>query len=119
MPLAIPLAYNLDPGNSQLLLTTSAAVLAGAILGDHSSPISDTTIMSSMGAGSNLIHHVRTQLPYVLTVGLISIVFGYIPSAMGVPVWVLIPVAIVVLVVLVYFIGEPINVKDSNNIYQD
>ncbi len=119
MPLAIPLAYNLDPGNSQLLLTTSAAVLAGAILGDHSSPISDTTIMSSMGAGSNLIHHVRTQLPYVLTVGLISIVFGYIPSAMGVPVWLLIPVAIVVLVVLVYFIGEPINVKDSNNIYQD
>ncbi|RMG27510.1 MAG: Na+/H+ antiporter NhaC family protein, partial [Methanobacteriota archaeon] len=48
------------------------------------SPISDTTIMSSMAAGSDHIDHVRTQLPYALTVALISIVFGYIPAGFDV-----------------------------------
>ncbi|HLU20949.1 MAG TPA: Na+/H+ antiporter NhaC family protein [Bacillaceae bacterium] len=63
--------------DSSLLLPTLAAVLAGAVMGDHCSPISDTTILSSTGAGSNLMDHVMTQLPYAILTGLIS-AMGYI-----------------------------------------
>lgn len=114
MPLAIPLAHALDTGNEQLMLTASAAVLAGAIFGDHSSPISDTTILSAMGAGSNLIDHVRTQIPYALFIAAISILFGYIPSALGVSVWIIIPVGVVFIAVLVYFIGTPVNTSEGS-----
>lgn len=60
-----------------LLLPALAAVLAGAVMGDHCSPISDTTILSSTGAGCNHMDHVITQLPYALTAGMISAI-GYI-----------------------------------------
>lgn len=85
IPTAIPIAYQLD-GNTYGLTTLIclASVLDGAIFGDHCSPISDTTIMSSISSSCDHIHHVRTQLPYALTVGGISLVFGYIPAAMGV-----------------------------------
>jgi Na+/H+ antiporter len=109
MPLAIPLAEALDPGNMQLVTVVSAAVLAGAIMGDHSSPISDTTILSAMGAGSDLIDHVRTQMPYALTVGAISVALGYIPAAYGISPWVLIPVGFMVLAGIVYFFGQRID----------
>ncbi|WP_051568427.1 Na+/H+ antiporter NhaC family protein [Crocinitomix catalasitica] len=66
-----------------LFYNTVSAVLAGAVLGDHCSPISDTTILSSLASGSNHIDHVRTQIPYALTVGLISVVMGTILSALG------------------------------------
>jgi Na+/H+ antiporter NhaC len=59
-------------------------VLHGAILGDHCSPISDTTIMSSISSGCDHIHHVRTQIPYSLTVGLLALGCGYLLSAAGV-----------------------------------
>lgn len=65
-----------------------SCVLAGSVLGDHCSPISDTTILSSLASGCNHVSHVRTQLPYALTVGAFAIVFGTIPTAFGVPVWV-------------------------------
>lgn len=116
MPLAIPLAHALDSGNEQLVLTASAAVLAGAIFGDHSSPISDTTILSSMGAGSNLIDHVRTQLPYAISVAVIAVLFGYLPSAMGVSVWIIIPVAILVLVAFVWIVGKPIDASENPDV---
>jgi tetracycline resistance efflux pump len=58
-------------------LPAMAAVLAGSVLGDHCSPISDTTILSSTGAGSNHIDHVLTQLPYAL-IGAIAASIGYL-----------------------------------------
>lgn len=70
IPLAIPLAsvYTpLDPTSSPIVVATLGAVLSGAIFGDHCSPISDTTIISSMGAASDHIDHVKTQLPYACT----------------------------------------------------
>lgn len=76
MPLAIPLAYSINPDMSYVIVSTSA-VLTGAIFGDHCSPISDTTILSSMGAGCDHIEHVRTQIPYSLFIAVITIVFGY------------------------------------------
>ncbi len=62
---------------SGLLLPVLSAVLAGAVCGDHCSPISDTTILSSTGAGCNHLDHVLTQMPYALMVALISVV-GYL-----------------------------------------
>ena len=75
MPLALPMAFAITGGQATLLTTLCfAAVAGGGLFGDHCSPVSDTTIMSSMGAGSDHIDHVRTQLPYALTVAVITAV---------------------------------------------
>lgn len=108
MPLAIPLAYAIYPDNTYVVMSTSA-VLTGAIFGDHCSPISDTTILSSMGAGCSHIDHVKTQMWYSLFVGLVTILFGYIPVGLGVPIYVALPMAIIVLIALTYFLGKPIE----------
>jgi len=84
IPTAIPVAFALD-GNTYGLTTMICvgAVLDGAIFGDHCSPISDTTIMSSIASSCNLMHHVRTQLPYSLFVAGLALLFAYLPSAFG------------------------------------
>ncbi len=84
IPTAIPVAFALD-GNSYGLTTmiSLGAVLDGAIFGDHCSPISDTTIMSSIASSCNLIEHVRTQLPYSLFVAGLALFCAYLPSAFG------------------------------------
>lgn len=73
MPLAIPMAYAFDIP----VYISIGAVLSGGLFGDHCSPISDTTILSSTGAGCDLVDHVRTQLPYALTNGMIALI-GYL-----------------------------------------
>lgn len=91
-PLVLPAVWGLcmDPeyayghGDAMLIFyNTVSAVLAGSVLGDHCSPISDTTILSSLASGCNHIDHVRTQIPYALTVGFIAITCGTLPSALG------------------------------------
>jgi len=84
IPTAIPIAFALD-GHTYGLTTmiSLGAVLDGAIFGDHCSPISDTTIMSSMASSCDLIEHVRTQLPYSLFVAGLALFFAYLPSAFG------------------------------------
>ena len=85
MPIAIPLAYHLSGGETAgLLFATIGAVFTGSVFGDHCSPISDTTIMSSMASASDHIDHVKTQMPYALTVAVIAILFGFIPAGLGV-----------------------------------
>ena len=108
MPLAIPLSYSISPEIGYVVVSTSA-VLTGAIFGDHCSPISDTTIMSSMGAGCNHIDHVKTQMPYSLTVAAITILFGYIPAGFGIPVWIVLLLAAAVTIAVVYFVGKPVD----------
>ena len=78
MPLVIPLATGLAGPESHLLPATIGSVLSGAVFGDHCSPISDTTIMSSMSCAADHIDHVRTQLPYSLLVGTSTLLFGYL-----------------------------------------
>ena len=73
----IPIVCNVFPDKYEMLAVSIAACLAGAVCGDHCSPISDTTIMSSAGAQSNHINHVRTQLPYAMTAAAVSAV-GYL-----------------------------------------
>ncbi|MGL4571476.1 MAG: Na+/H+ antiporter NhaC family protein [Clostridium sp.] len=113
MPLAIPLSYSISPDMGYIVLSTSA-VLTGAIFGDHCSPISDTTILSSMGAGCDHIEHVKTQMWYALFVAGATILLGYIPAGLNVPVYIILPVAIAVLAIAVRFIGKPVdNVEEA------
>lgn len=86
-----------------------ASVLAGSVLGDHCSPISDTTILSSLASSCHHIDHVRTQMPYALTVGGVAICFGVLPAALGVSSWILFPVGLIILYLIVRFFGKPIT----------
>ncbi len=83
-----------------------SSVLAGSVMGDHCSPISDTTILSSLASSCNHIDHVRTQLPYALTVGSVAVIFGTIPAAFGINVLILFPIAMLVLAVIIRFYGK-------------
>ena len=113
MPLAIPLASAVgmhsglegDALHAYMIVNISA-VLTGAIFGDHCSPISDTTILSSMGAGCNHIDHVQTQMPYALTVCAISIFAGYFPIALGLSVWIVLPFGLLITALVVRFVGQ-------------
>ncbi len=88
IPLVIPLAHRLAPGNDLILAGTISSVLAGSVWGDHCSPISDTTVLSSMASSSDHMDHVTTQLPYAVVVALVGMAVGDIPTAFGLPFWV-------------------------------
>lgn len=113
MPLTIPLAYAISPESGYVVLSVSA-VLTGAIFGDHCSPISDTTIMSSMGSACDHLDHTSTQIVYALTIAGCTIVFGYLPAGLGLPIYIVLPLAIAVVGVLVRFIGKRNDVEEEN-----
>ena len=80
IPLLIPLAIQLFGDiNSVMFLATFSAIISGATFGDHCSPISDTTILSSLASGADNVDHVQTQLPYALVVGGVAVLFGFLP----------------------------------------
>ena len=89
-----------------LFYNVVSCVLAGSVLGDHCSPISDTTILSSLASSCNHIDHVRTQLPYALTVGGTAVAVGTIPSAYGVPGYITFPAGILLMWLVVHFFGK-------------
>lgn len=91
-PIAIPLSWSISQNAGlpvetamELLYNVIAVVLAASVLGDHCSPISDTTILSSLASNCNHIDHVKTQLPYALTVGLVSWLLSYVSTAFNLP----------------------------------
>jgi Na+/H+ antiporter NhaC len=86
-----------------------STVLAGAVLGDHCSPISDTTILSSLSSSCNHIDHVKTQMPYALTVGAVALLFGTIPSAYGLPMWLCLFISLAILYGIVQLKGKATN----------
>lgn len=114
MPLTVPLASAISPDMGYITICVSG-VLTGAIFGDHCSPISDTTILSSMGAGCHHIDHVKTQIWYALFVAAVTILFGYIPAGLGLPVVIVLPVALLALTGLTYLIGKPVEVTEKSN----
>jgi len=118
MPLVIPLAWaimsvngmaNLD--GMHILYSSVASTLAGAVWGDHCSPISDTTVLSSIASGCDHIEHVRTQLPYAIVVGFVAILIGTIPGGYGVPPWISLIVGAAVLYGVLRYFGR--NADDA------
>lgn len=110
MPLFIAVGWSLMPEgtspNATVMLGVVGAILAGAIFGDHCSPISDTTVLSSAAADCDHIEHVTTQMPYALTVGVVSLVCGYIPTGFGVGPLVTLPLGLAVLYGVVRLCGR-------------
>ncbi|MCB9231781.1 MAG: Na+/H+ antiporter NhaC family protein [Bacteroidia bacterium] len=120
-PLMIPAAWTVSQESGlsyeesmMILYNVVSCVLAGSVLGDHCSPISDTTILSSLASSCNHIDHVRTQLPYALTVGGVGVLFGTIPGALGLPVWISLPLSLAVLYAIVHFVGKKVTPAGSN-----
>ena len=99
----IPITLNVFPLSDPLGIVCISACMAGAVCGDHCSPISDTTIMSSAGAQCNHIEHVNTQLPYAITVACVSafsyLIAGFIPKAV-----IVLPIAVVLMIATLLFI---------------
>lgn len=99
----IPIVAAIFEPGSELLIIGMSACLAGAVCGDHCSPISDTTIMSSAGAQSNHLNHVSTQLPYAITVAAISFVM-YLIAAFIQNAYILLPIGIVLTIATLFVI---------------
>ena len=117
LPLVVPLSVALvggfgveAVGNQQAVVVGAiGSVLAGAIMGDHCSPISDTTVLSSTASSCDHVDHVRTQLPYAVMVGVVAIVLGSIPSALGVPAWVCLVLGATAVWAVIRFYGVPVE----------
>jgi len=113
MPLIIPLSWAVmivngigDPSGMHILYSSVACCLGGAVWGDHCSPISDTTVLSSVASGCDHIEHVRTQLPYALLVGFVGLLVGTIPGGFGMSPLISIVVGLVVLGVVLKVLGK-------------
>ncbi len=99
----IPIVLAVFPAGSELMIIGMSACLAGAVCGDHCSPISDTTIMSSAGAQCEHVNHISTQLPYAITVAAVSFV-GYIIAGFVQSWYIALPIAIVLMVATLFVI---------------
>ena len=89
MPIAVPIVAAVggiaeNPAADPFMLSCVAAVLSGAIFGDQCSPMTDCTILAALGAGCETMDHVRTQMPYALTVAVTSVIFGTVLTSFGV-----------------------------------
>ena len=113
MPLVIPLTWAVlqangmaGPEHMHILYSAIACNLAGAVWGDHCSPISDTTVLSSMASGCDHIEHVRTQMPYAVLVGTVAIAVGTIPGGYGFPPSISILVGALLLFATIRYLGQ-------------
>ena len=104
IPTVVPLAHAL--GGLPLTILAAAAVLDGAIFGDHCSPISDTTVMASIASSCDHMDHVKTQLPYALTTMSIAGIFGYLGTALIYPGWVGLVLGLITIPIILLAIGK-------------
>lgn len=109
LPTTVPLAHEL--GGLPLTVMTAAAVLDGSIFGDHCSPISDTTVLSSIAAGCDHLDHVKTQIPYAVLTMIIAAVVGYVGSASLYPSSVGLALGAGCIVLLVRFAGRRVEAE--------
>jgi Na+/H+ antiporter NhaC len=115
-PVVVPLAVAMGAGvgfaggeHYGILLGSVSSVMAGAVFGDHCSPISDTTVLSSMSSACDLVDHVRTQLPYALVVAVVALIVGEIPAAFEWihPIWGLLVGFVILYFILKYYGEDP------------
>ena len=115
-PLILPAAWIIcgeagfeNPESMAIFYNVVSAVLAGSVLGDHCSPISDTTILSSLASGCNHIDHVKTQIPYALIVGGVSVVCGTMLTALGLSPLLGFIISMGVLIAIVELLGKKVE----------
>lgn len=115
MPLVVPLCWAVmensggaNAENMHILYSTIACVLCGAVWADHCSPISDTTILTSMATGCELMDHVRTQIPYALSGGIVALFICTIPAAFGAPWWLLLLLGMGLLFIILQVFGKKV-----------
>ena len=120
VPLTVPLTWAIlqanglaSPEHYAILYAAIASVLSGAVWGDHCSPISDTTIISSMASQCDHIDHVRTQLPYALTVGIVGLLVGLLPVGLGAPWWLMLLAGALVLGGVLFVFGRSVEEAQS------
>src|SRR5690606_35893179 len=119
-PVVVPLAIAMGAGvnfeagdHYTILLGAISSILAGSIFGDHCSPISDTTVLSSMASSCDHIDHVRTQLPYALLAAAVGTTVGDIPTAYGLSPWISIAVGLVLLYLALKIFGRRVEDADE------
>jgi len=120
MPIVIPLAHSVSglnhygPADYDIILHgVISSVLAGSVFGDHCSPISDTTILSSMASGCDHIEHVRTQLPYAVLTAVFCMLIGDIPTAWGFSPYLSILIISGVLIAVLYIFGKSVHYQPA------
>ena len=111
MPIAVPIVAAIggiaeNPAADPFMLSCVAAVLSGAIFGDHCSPMTDCTILAALGAGCETMDHVRTQMPYALTVAVTSVAFGTILTSFGISPYIGLLIGIVFMGVVIQVLGK-------------
>ena len=126
MPISVPLVWNLAIGTglppevaNELIYASVSAVLAGSVWGDHCSPISDTTILSSIASQCDHIEHVRTQLPYAMVAGLVSIAAIIAATVLDISPWIIYPVGIIILLGVLFQFGRFASLDDPKDKHKD
>ena len=109
IPIAVPMFYS----DSSMLTISIAAIMAGAVCGDHISPISDTTIMSSTGAQCNHLNHVATQMQYAIVIIAISAVM-YLLAGFVHEWYIVLPIGIIVTIAVLFFLRSWSAKRDSD-----
>lgn len=116
MPLVVPLSWAVlqangvaDPAHYFILYSSVACVLTGAVWGDHCSPISDTTVLSSLASGCDHVEHVRTQMPYALLAGMTAVCLGTVSTGYGMPWWLAFLISVIVMSVALRLLGERVE----------
>jgi Na+/H+ antiporter NhaC len=99
MPLTIPVCATIAPGSEAMMASAVAAVFSGAVFGDHCSPLSDTTIISSIACEIEPYNHFRTQLPYALLAASVAALAGFIPMGYGLSPWLCLLLGSIILLV--------------------
>lgn len=113
MPLVVPLAWEIGNNSGlpfeithEIIYASFSAVLAGSVWGDHCSPISDTTILSSIATQCDHVEHVNTQLPYAMIVGTLSILSMIAMLVVGIPWWIIYPAGVLLIIGIIYKFGK-------------
>lgn len=111
MPIAVPIVAAVggiaeNPAADPFMLSCVAAVLSGAIFGDHCSPMTDCTILAALGAGCETMDHVRTQMPYALTVAITSVLFGTLLTSFGVSPFVGLATGVAFMLLVIQILGK-------------
>merc|ERR1719476_1004583 len=108
-PLIISVSWTISNGDTRILYGTVASILSGSVFGDHVSPISDTTVLSSLASGCKLMQHVVTQAPYAALPGFLAMIVGTLPTGYGAfPTWVGILIGAAIEAAWVFLIAAPV-----------